>query len=100
MDRESAYEILTNRAAESATEAPAESGKGFDWGELLGGSTGPRGGRREGVIEAAAKKDGFAIRRTMIEASTRTSILPPVRTRPVFSWNPIGGKVIRVLPPA
>lgn len=61
VDRESAYEILKSRAAESATEAPAEQSKGFDWGELLGGSTGPRGGRREGVIEAATKNAARAI---------------------------------------
>ena len=61
VDRESAYEILKSRAAESATEAPAEEDKGFNWGELLGGSTGPRGGRREGVIEAATKNAARAI---------------------------------------
>ncbi|HSI96348.1 MAG TPA: helicase HerA-like domain-containing protein [Methylophilaceae bacterium] len=61
VDRESAYEILKSRAAKSATETPVEQGKGFDWGELLGGSTGPRGGRREGVIEAAAKNAARAI---------------------------------------
>lgn len=62
VDRESAYEILKGRTAQTATEAPpAEEGKGFDWGELLGGSTGPRGGRREGVIEAAAKNAARAI---------------------------------------
>jgi len=27
----------------------------FNWGELLGGSTGPRGGRREGIVEVIAK---------------------------------------------
>lgn len=61
MDRESAYEILKGRAAQSAAEAPTEASKRFDWGELLGGSTGPRGGRREGVIEAAAKNAARAI---------------------------------------
>ena len=61
VDRESAYEILKSRAAESAAEAPAEEDKGFNWGELLGGSTGPRGGRREGVIEAATKNAARAI---------------------------------------
>jgi DNA helicase HerA-like ATPase len=62
VDRESAYEILKNRAAKTATEAPpAEEGKGFDWGGMLGGSTGPRGGHREGVFEAAAKNAARAI---------------------------------------
>jgi DNA helicase HerA-like ATPase len=62
VDRESAYEQLKSRAAQTATEAPpAEDGKGFDWGGMLGGSTGPRGGHREGVIEAAAKNAARAI---------------------------------------
>ena len=68
VDRESAYEKLTNRSAEKADRAemptvappapktgaptPAPSGGLSD---ILFGSTGPRGGRREGVIEAAAK---------------------------------------------
>ena len=68
VDRESAYEKLTNRSAEKAdraemppasptprpsgASAPAQSGSISD---ILFGSTGPRGGRREGVIEAAAK---------------------------------------------
>jgi DNA helicase HerA-like ATPase len=66
VDRESAYEKLTNRTAEKADRAemppasptarpsapPAQSGGLSD---ILFGSTGPRGGRREGVIEAAAK---------------------------------------------
>ncbi len=59
VDRESAYEILKSRAAQSAEQAPpTETGgedRGFDWGGLLGGSTGPRGGRREGVLEAVAR---------------------------------------------
>jgi DNA helicase HerA-like ATPase len=62
VDRESAYEQLKSRAAQTATEVPpAEEGKGFDWGGMLGGSTGPRGGRREGVLEAAAKNAARAI---------------------------------------
>ena len=56
VDRESAYEILKARVAQTAAEEPApEAERGFDWGGLLGGATGPRGGRpRQGVIEAAA----------------------------------------------
>jgi DNA helicase HerA-like ATPase len=62
VDRESAYEQLKSRAAQTATEVPpAEEGKGFDWGGMLGGSTGPRGGRREGVLETAAKNAARAI---------------------------------------
>jgi len=67
-DRESAYEKLTQRVAETgATGKPvgaaadqkqsAGGSGGFldGLGSILGGSTGPRGGRREGAIEAAAK---------------------------------------------
>ena len=80
VDRESAYEKLTGRAAASADAAPTPtqagapaSGRGTvptqapapaadDGGGLLGGlkdvlfgSTGPRGGRHEGLAETAAK---------------------------------------------
>lgn len=56
VDRESAYEILKGRAAQTAEQAPAEESRGFDWAGMLGGETGPRGGRaRQGVLETAAK---------------------------------------------
>ena len=69
IDRESAYEKLTTRAAERADRAemppavptprtssvPASSGAAGSISDILFGSTGPRGGRREGMIEAAAK---------------------------------------------
>jgi hypothetical protein len=68
VDRESAYEKLTSRAAERAEHAgmppasqtprqsgaPAQAPSG-SLSDILFGSTGPRGGRREGMIEAAAK---------------------------------------------
>ena len=68
-DRESAYEILKARTeARQDAEAPAAtptrtSGPaptaaprpGGGLGDILFGSTGPRGGRREGMVEAAAK---------------------------------------------
>ncbi|WP_137893679.1 helicase HerA-like domain-containing protein [Ramlibacter sp. 2FC] len=64
VDRESAHEILKGRAA--ATEAAASAGTGGNGkaaeggllgglGDMLFGSTGPRGGRREGLAEAMAK---------------------------------------------
>ena len=62
VDRESAYEILKSRAAQSAPEAAASSGNGG--GGLLGallGSTGPRGGHREGAAEAMVKSAARAI---------------------------------------
>lgn len=56
VDRESAYEILKGRAAQSVEQAPAGDGRGFDWGGILGGETGPRGGRaRQGMLETVAK---------------------------------------------
>jgi DNA helicase HerA-like ATPase len=70
VDRESAYEKLTQRVAEKAPAAgpaeptaPAPAGGGFmdALGSLLGGSTGPRGGRREGAVEAAAKSAARSI---------------------------------------
>ncbi|HEX6020009.1 MAG TPA: helicase HerA-like domain-containing protein [Burkholderiaceae bacterium] len=72
-DRESAYEKLKSRAAASATaagnggSAPSGTGRGSggapaDDGGLLGGlkdvlfgSTGPRGGKHEGLAESAAR---------------------------------------------
>ena len=59
-DRESAYEHLKSRAAASAAAAPAAPGQ--DGGGAVGGlsdvlfgSTGPRGGKREGLVESFAK---------------------------------------------
>ncbi|HTH11276.1 MAG TPA: helicase HerA-like domain-containing protein [Acidovorax sp.] len=67
VDRESAYETLKGRAAEVAAQAPA-NGKGApasaqdNGGGLMGGlndvlfgSTGPRGGRRDGLAQTMAK---------------------------------------------
>ena len=72
VDRESAYEKLTQRVAEKAPAAgesgapagkPAAAGGGLldALGGFLGGSTGPRGGHREGAVEAAAKSAARAI---------------------------------------
>jgi len=61
VDRESAYEILKARDATSPKQAPAEADRGFNWGELLGGSTGPRGGHRAGIVEVIAKSTARTI---------------------------------------
>ena len=71
VDRESAYEKLTQRhadaapagkAAGKAAPAPASGGGFFDMlGGILGGTTGPRGGRRPGAVEAAATSAARAI---------------------------------------
>ena len=72
VDRESAYEKLKGRAAEAGTQAgnaagggngkvaagtPAEEGGGLLGGlnDVLFGSTGPRGGQRDGLAQTMAK---------------------------------------------
>ena len=65
VDRESAYEILQRRAQAGAAEAAeANAGKAAGdqdtglagaVGDFLFGSTGPRGGRRDGVVQSVAK---------------------------------------------
>jgi DNA helicase HerA-like ATPase len=62
VDRESAYEKLKGRAEVATKEAEkvkaeAQSGGGAmgGLGDILFGSTGPRGGRREGLAESMAK---------------------------------------------
>ena len=71
-DRESAYEKLNQRVAETAAagkavgtgggQKSAESGGILGaLGSILGGSTGPRGGRRAGAVEAATQSAARAI---------------------------------------
>ncbi|MBU1353951.1 MAG: DUF853 domain-containing protein [Gammaproteobacteria bacterium] len=68
VDRESAYEKLKGRAAEASAQAPANGNKGTPanseggGGGLMGGlndvlfgSTGPRGGKRDGLAQTMAK---------------------------------------------
>ncbi|OGV77761.1 MAG: ATP-binding protein [Methylotenera sp. RIFCSPLOWO2_02_FULL_45_14] len=63
VDRESAYEILKNRAEQSAAQAKAE--EGFSWGGVFGGGNGDKksssSNRSDGVLEAAAKSAARAI---------------------------------------
>ncbi len=63
-DRESAYEKLKQRAEEAPSPASSGGGGATDkaagsamggLGDVLFGSTGPRGGKREGMVEAMAK---------------------------------------------
>lgn len=59
IDRESAYEILKQRATETAAkEAPAAEADGFDWGGVL---TGKKSSRADSVLESAAKSAARAI---------------------------------------
>ena len=66
IDRESAYEKLTARHAEApAAQGSATAGRDGGWldkiGGVLTGSTGPRGGRREGIVESAMKSAARSI---------------------------------------
>ncbi|WP_062192443.1 helicase HerA-like domain-containing protein [Caldimonas taiwanensis] len=74
-DRESAYELLKARAQAGAEQAgsratqplPGADGAGMlgNLGDVLFGSTGPRGGRREGVVDALAKSAARTIGSTV-----------------------------------
>ncbi|WP_288023099.1 helicase HerA-like C-terminal domain-containing protein [Thauera sp.] len=63
VDRESAYEMLRAQAAASAAAAEQQAaarqqaapGSGGGMNEILFGSTGPRGGQRDGLVQIAAK---------------------------------------------
>ena len=63
VDRESAYEVLKGRAASApnvpdapaAAKGAAEAEGGGFLNELLFGSTGPRGGRKDGLVQTMAK---------------------------------------------
>jgi uncharacterized protein len=63
VDRESAYEKVKERTEAKQPEEitggersrGATTGSGSRWADILFGSTGPRGGRCEGVLESAAK---------------------------------------------
>lgn len=61
IDRESAYELLEERVAKQAQEqAQSEQSSGGALGALsdfLIGSTGPRGGRRDGVVQSVIKSE-------------------------------------------
>ena len=69
VDRESAYEILKSRAAQSATEAEAKEEEGGSfWGSVLGGDDEPGSGKKkpaarrsDTVLETAAKSAARAI---------------------------------------
>jgi hypothetical protein len=85
VDRESAFERLKQRAgggeappAAGGTTArgpaaPAESDGGLmgGLGDILFGSTGPRGGRREGVVDAMAKSAARSVGSSLARELTR-----------------------------
>ncbi len=94
VDRDSAFEMLKARA-ESATApagergkpgAPAPAGGGMmgGLGDILFGSTGPRGGRREGMVEAMSKSAARSVGSSIAREITRGvlgSILGGTRRR-------------------
>lgn len=71
IDRESAFEVLKKRAeqknAEQAEQAQEQSGG--VWGivkEFMVGSTGPRGGHRDGIVQQVAKQQARSMARQLI----------------------------------
>lgn len=73
VDRESAYELLTQRAEKEAEEAAAAAERAQGGGGITGmlrdallGSTGPRGGRREGLVEQVAKTEARRVTRNLL----------------------------------
>ncbi len=73
VDRESAYEKLKGRAADTATSA--ESGSGFSWGNIFGGNTGvgstSKTGRQsdtilEAVVKTTARTVGAELGRRLV----------------------------------
>ncbi|MEP6607483.1 MAG: helicase HerA-like domain-containing protein [Burkholderiaceae bacterium] len=85
IDRESAFEKLKARAESSGApaggagstasrpETPAPSGGGLmgGIGDVLFGSTGPRGGRREGMVEAMTKSAARSVGSSLAREITR-----------------------------
>jgi DNA helicase HerA-like ATPase len=80
VDRESAFELLRKRAEAAPTPAAgtaggggATAGGGFlgSLGDTLFGSTGPRGGRREGLVDALAKSAARSVGSAIAREITR-----------------------------
>ncbi|MGE5337967.1 MAG: helicase HerA-like domain-containing protein, partial [Gemmatimonadota bacterium] len=86
VDRESAFEKLRARAGTgqalpggiappppAGTPAPAQAGGGIlgGLGDILFGSTGPRGGRREGMVDALAKSAARSVGSSIAREITR-----------------------------
>ena len=64
-DRESAHEILLRRASETPPETSADAKEDEGWtgaiNDFLFGSTGPRGGRRDGVVQSVLKSSARSL---------------------------------------
>jgi len=74
IDRESAYEKLKARALSNEPAPAAPSGAGSTLSTILFGSTGPRGGRRDGLVDAAAKSTARAIGSSLGRAIMRGAL--------------------------
>jgi DNA helicase HerA-like ATPase len=97
VDRDSAFEMLKSRAESAspptgdvrgkpggAAPAPANGGIMGGLGDILFGSTGPRGGRREGMVEAMSKSAARSVGSSIAREITRGvlgSILGGTRRR-------------------
>ncbi len=84
VDRESAFEILRDRAA-AATQAQAQaaqesSGLAQGLNEFLFGSTGPRGGKKDGLVQSVAKSQA----RSMMNKAAGQ---PAARRAGQFAWR-------------
>ena len=74
IDRESAYEKLKARALSNEPAPAAPTGAGSTLSTILFGSTGPRGGRRDGLVDAAAKSTARAIGSSLGRAIMRGAL--------------------------
>jgi hypothetical protein len=74
IDRESAHEKLKARALSTKAEADAPPAAGTALSDMLFGSTGPRGGKRDGLVEAAAKSTARAIGSSLGRAIMRGAL--------------------------
>jgi hypothetical protein len=79
VDRESAFELLKARAGAENAASPSGAGTTTPGGggvmgglsDLIFGSTGPRGGRREGMVDALAKSAARSVGSSIARELTR-----------------------------
>src|SRR5690625_2054970 len=57
IDRESAYELLEQRVAEQESQDASQGGALGALSDFLLGSAGPRGGRRDGIVQSVIKSE-------------------------------------------
>ncbi len=71
VDRESAYEQLSARAQAAVVERQAPPTGGGALNDLIFGSTGPRGGKRDGLIDVVAKSAARSVGSSLARELTR-----------------------------